>query len=1545
MNHHTNVPDQQSSEDEDPSMAANILSQFTAVNANRNPESSDHKAKKQIIQIAAPSLDNEEDYDFLPGHLEVEEILDKVNDSYQVKFSTRLASGDTVNLSASYIRTLQNGPDALSQFNQLGARRPPTSNDSSEEDMVALRQRPSRTQPKKDSFYVNSTTLNLSSDDDPLARPSTRPVRASRRRVVRHDSDNASITLSRRRSSRLVQSTAPQNLESGADESTGDNESMVSSDEEQPRRRGQRPRRPGRPLKSYKLENSKPIQLGVRSSQRVKSSRSMAERLEDDISAAEDNSSEVKYSATKEFFKKLSKDDLFRTRHRQLCNACHSVDYEKGTLVFCQGCTTSYHQKCLGPRIQREHLVTKVGEGDFVLQCRRCLGSAHIKDPLSPHQGACTQCHQLGPLSKPLRSRMTAREEQLLREENSGSDPIVDIDTPLYNVDCIMFRCASCERAWHMNHLPPRGRNSSPGLEESDSADEGEQRFREYSRRFTCQDCVNMPGEIETLVAWRPVDLDSFIPGYTSDMMEETAKEYLIKWRKKSYFQTSWMPGPWVWAMTAAASRKAFNKSSKSQKPIMTKEDAIPEEFLRVDIIFDLEYSNVVSNSTFEIDIARVKEVSKIYVKYKGLPYEDAVWETIPSPKETERWHDYQMAYKDWVAGKYVHVPKSHILKKNLATARSKDFATQLAKQTQPTLLTGGNIMDYQKDGLNWLYYMWYKEQNAILADEMGLGKTIQVIALFATLVQDHKCWPFLVVVPNSTCPNWRREIKTWAPWLRVVMYYGSSAARKIAHDYEMFPDGTSDLRCHIVVTSYDSMIDDKARRLFSNIPWAGLVVDEGQRLKNDKNQLYEVLTRIRFPFKVLLTGTPLQNNIRELFNIIQFCDASKNAEALEQQYGRDFTKETLAELHDMIRPYFLRRTKAQVLTFLPPMAQIILPVTMSVVQKKLYKSILAKNPQLIQSIFKRNPESTLKRTERHNLNNILMQLRKCLCHPFVYSKAIEERTINAALSHRNLVEASSKLQLLELLLPKLQERGHRVLMFSQFLDNLDVVEDFLDGLGLLHRRLDGSMSSLQKQKQIDDFNAPDSPYFAFLLSTRSGGVGINLATADTVIIMDPDFNPHQDIQALSRAHRIGQRKKVLVFQLVTKGSAEEKIMQIGKKKMALDQVLIEHMDAEDDTEVDLEAILRHGADALFDDDTTDDIHYDNESIEKLLDRSQMENTKAGDDGSAESQFSFARVWVNDTLSDKLGNSETATPSETVWNKILQERERIAAEEAKANAQALGRGKRKRQTVDYAHQHGGVEQHLLSSPKPSGKDDTDAEFQSFGPESDTEDIDTDGDFVSESRKSSNEKDSGEKHSVKVRPFKRTTVPDASLPLNGAMMEGNGGSSTTENPPRRCVACDQNHQTGHCPLKLAGVEHCGLCGIAHYGRGRTCPHLNSETQVALMLGSLKESPEQRALVDEATKYLRGIRGDLVRRKKLKTIKGTGGSLPQTPPPPISHPGQNVQAYPHPRLPPLSGQHIAAYHPPPPPPSPPSHPQQPYPYPYPPPPDSSYPGMAK
>jgi superfamily II DNA/RNA helicase len=393
-------------------------------------------------------------------------------------------------------------------------------------------------------------------------------------------------------------------------------------------------------------------------------------------------------------------------------------------------------------------------------------------------------------------------------------------------------------------------------------------------------------------------------------------------------------------------------------------------------------------------------------------------------------------------------------------------------------------------------------------------------------------------------------------------------------------------------------------------------------------------------------------------------------------------------------------------------MGQIILPVTMTVVQEKLSKSIMARNPELIKAIISR---TRVKAGERKSMTNILSDLRQCLCHPFCFNGEIEDKTVDMAQMHRNLVEASPKLLLLDLMLPKLKERDHRVLIFSQFLHSLTILEDFLTGLNLPHARIDGNLSALEKQKRIDAFNAPESPLFAMLLSTRAGGVGINLATADTVIIYDPDFNPHQDIQALSRAHRIGQKKKVLCFQLMTKNTVEEKIMQMGRKKMALDHALIESMDAKEEDREDLESILKHGAAALFSDESKDRITYDHASVDKLLDRSQITNAE-DDSSAAETQFSFARIWANDKgdLDTSMNTEDTEKEispetSTSIWENILKEREAEHQRELAAKQQVYGRGARRRTTqIDYKTNRvgfiEGVDDVLLTLQQPRGAD-------------------------------------------------------------------------------------------------------------------------------------------------------------------------------------------------------------------------------------------------
>ena len=1228
----------------------------------------------------------------------------------------------------------------------------------------------------------------------------------------------------------------------------------------------------------------------------------------------------------KEHFVELAFNDPFRLCHNQTCQTCEEFgdSEEKGPLVFCQGCTFAYHRRCLGNRNSRDHLVTKIAQNDFVLQCRRCVEVAVAKYPRASKQGRCQVCYERGSMCAPLRKKQSSKEEQKAREENGGEDPITNVPQESLNRKLnVLFRCTSCCRGFHVHHLHTKVSNlgslvdqgTEDSLKDTSAEDLYDVQLAEYRRTWRCDECSSSPGEIDALVAWRPADLQlHYTQNLIYDEFNEDEKEYLIKWKELSYSQCKWLPGSWVWGIASPIMRITFAKRRESPK--VSFEDAIPEEYLRIDIILDVEYTSVVKMRVEAIDKARLNEVERVLVKFKGLGYEDATWEKPPRENEPERWSDYTAAYDGWVLGRHTHLPKPSALKAHLERIRSQNFkAVELS--SQPENLTGGKLMDYQMEGVNWLYYKWHSMQNAILADEMGLGKTIQIIGLLATLQQRHGCWPFLVVVPNSTCPNWRREIKQWAPSLRVVTYFGSSEAKRLAVKYELFPEGGRDLHCHVVVTSYDAAEDANFRTVFRGVPWAGLVVDEGQRLKSDKNILYGVLGSLNVPFKVLLTGTPLQNNQRELFNLLQFLDKSIDAAALEEEY-EDLNREAIIEIHSLLRPFFLRRTKAQVLKDLPPMAQIIIPVTMTVVQKKLYKSILAKNQELIKAIF--GHDQKLKQTDKSSLNNILMQLRKCLCHPFVYNREIEEKTDNLALSHRNLVEASAKLRLLEVMLPKLQERGHRVLIFSQFLDMLDMVEDFLDGLGMFYQRLDGSMNSLQKQKRIDEYNAPNSNLFAFLLSTRAGGVGINLATADTVIILDPDFNPHQDIQALSRAHRIGQKKKVLVFHLITRDSVEEKIMQIGKKKMSLDHVLIDQMDEDDDENVDLETILRHGAEALFQDEVAD-VVYDSNSVDKLLDRSSKENTETGNDASADTQFSFARVWANDNgdMGGNLGDESTeARPVDpSLWDKILKEREEEVALEAIARAEALGRGKRRRTKVDYAREmlDDGLE--LEPSPakprrgrKPKEGSESDTDFQARPEAAESDDSASDEDHVPnnelhETTRSQQSRSKVLKQALQDRAFRRVELLSPKRPLNKALSllpkspasAINGVQSISSNttpshpftpdlpspqysqglsevsiqPAAPCQACDACHPVGYCPLKLAGVEFCGLCGLAHFGHQRICPHLTSVTQCRQMLRSLRQSQEPPHLVEIARKYVVGVIGDLRRKKKEERLR--------------------------------------------------------------------------
>ncbi|KAJ3281257.1 hypothetical protein HK104_000118 [Borealophlyctis nickersoniae] len=793
--------------------------------------------------------------------------------------------------------------------------------------------------------------------------------------------------------------------------------------------------------------------------------------------------------------------------------------------------------------------------------------------------------------------------------------------------------------------------------------------------RWECDGCEAALGEIDKILTWRAP--------------RDGHREYLVKWKDVSYRDLHWVSGPWLDAF-AKASLRAFLRNDPQP---LKKDQVVNPQWLKIDRILD-------------INTEKVKHW--MYVKWCGLGYEDATWELIPR-EDDPSYDDYKEA-RDAYEG-IIATVNSRQNQKATADVRSANKFKPLKRQ--PSYIVGGSLKDYQMDGLNWLLSHFFEEMPCVLADEMGLGKTIQVIAMLAVLKNRYQLYPYLIIVPNACLSNWMREFARWAPSLRVVEFSGPKLRRDIILKHEMLhPSSTAQnksLRCHVVVTTYEWITLEPS--VFKNIPWEVVVVDEAQRLKNDEGKLFKKLEEVNRGHVVFLTGTPVQNNLRELFNIMSFLapDEFRDVEELEKRFEH-LDRELLHELHESLRKYFLKRTKAEVLgNVLLPKAEIVVPVSMSPLARQLYKAALERNSALLAAINKNaaNVPSANKRSLA--LGNILMELRKILNHPYLLHGA--EPQYSPELIHEKLVEASAKTALLARLLKKLKEAGHRVLIFSQMTRMLDILEDFLDGEGFEDQycRLDGKMNSVEKENAIDAFNDPDSKMFCFLLSTRAGGLGVNLATADTVIIYDSDFNPQMDVQAMARCHRIGQTRKVLIFKLVTKGSAEEKIMEIAARKLMLDHVVVNGMDKTDD-DIDIESVLKHGAQRLFEETEeaakASAIRYEDADLDRMLDRTQIEDEESSNEGSAANgnAFGFSRVWKN------TGDAEEEDGVEDeFWTKLFKERLEEMERAKKAEEAAVGRGYRRKskQTVQY---HQTTVDSDSEVEAPPAEDDDDEEF-------------------------------------------------------------------------------------------------------------------------------------------------------------------------------------------------------------------------------------------
>ncbi|KAI9386421.1 hypothetical protein POPTR_010G021400v4 [Populus trichocarpa] len=504
---------------------------------------------------------------------------------------------------------------------------------------------------------------------------------------------------------------------------------------------------------------------------------------------------------------------------------------------------------------------------------------------------------------------------------------------------------------------------------------------------------------------------------------------------------------------------------------------------------------------------------------------------------------------------------------------------------TQPSCIQG-KMRDYQLAGLNWLIRLYENGINGILADEMGLGKTLQTISLMGYLHEFRGITgPHMVVAPKSTLGNWMNEIRRFCPVLRAVKFLGNPDERKHIRE-ELLAAGKFD----VCVTSFEMAIKEKSTlRRFS---WRYIIIDEAHRIKNENSLLSKTMRLYNTNYRLLITGTPLQNNLHELWALLNFLlpEIFSSAETFDEWFqisGENDQQEVVQQLHKVLRPFLLRRLKSDVEKGLPPKKETILKVGMSQMQKQYYKALLQKDLEVVNA-----------GGERKRLLNIAMQLRKCCNHPYLFQGAEPGPPYSTG---DHLVTNAGKMVLLDKLLPKLKERDSRVLIFSQMTRLLDILEDYLMFRGYLYCRIDGNTGGEDRDASIDAFNKPGSEKFCFLLSTRAGGLGINLATADVVILYDSDWNPQVDLQAQDRAHRIGQKKEVQVFRFCTEYTIEEKVIERAYKKLALDALVIQQGRLAEQKTVNKDELLqmvRFGAEMVF---SSKDSTITDEDIDRII--------------------------------------------------------------------------------------------------------------------------------------------------------------------------------------------------------------------------------------------------------------------------------------------------------------------------------------------------------
>ncbi|MGA7935629.1 MAG: DEAD/DEAH box helicase, partial [Kovacikia sp.] len=450
---------------------------------------------------------------------------------------------------------------------------------------------------------------------------------------------------------------------------------------------------------------------------------------------------------------------------------------------------------------------------------------------------------------------------------------------------------------------------------------------------------------------------------------------------------------------------------------------------------------------------------------------------------------------------------------------------------TLPSTLQA-DLRDYQIDGFRWLARLAHWGVGACLADDMGLGKTLQALAVILTRAA---AGPTLVVAPLSVGMNWVSEAQRFAPTLNVVQF-GSSDRQKLLDHLQPFD---------LLVCSYGLLQQEEVAEMLAQVQWQTIVLDEAQSIKNFATKRSQAAMSLQSGFKLITTGTPIENHLGELWNLFRFINPGLlgSLESFNQRFAtpieRYQDKQARNRLKKLVQPFLLRRIKSQVLEELPSRTEILLQVELSQEEMAFYEA-------LRRDAIARLSETDATAGAKHlQVLAEIMKLRRSCC--------------NTQLVKPEISLPSSKLHLFGEVLGELLDNRHKALVFSQFVDHLHLIRDYLDQHQIHYQYLDGSTTAKERKKRVDAFQSGEGD--VFLISLKAGGTGLNLTAADYVIHMDPWWNPAVEDQASDRAHRIGQHRPVTIYRLVAKNTIEEKIVELHQHKRALADSLLEGAD------------------------------------------------------------------------------------------------------------------------------------------------------------------------------------------------------------------------------------------------------------------------------------------------------------------------------------------------------------------------------------------------